>query len=376
MSPFCAGKCLDEEEIARRQNTRKRGSMKAEPAKLQMPLAAVTAIIPAYNEAANIEATIRSIQSQTYHVTQVIVVDDCSTDGTGDIARELGATVLRPPRNTGSKAAAQSYALPYVQTKFCVAIDADTEIDPEGIGHLMRSLADPYVAAASGFVLPRYVTTIWERGRYVEYLFAFTFFKAVQDFFDKPLIASGCFAAYRVDPIREAGGWSNRTLAEDMDLTWSLYRAGHKVRFVSDAVCYPIEPHDFHFVSKQLRRWSHGFIQNVRLHWRHLVHQPYLRSMVMIGIWDATVASFASLLLLPLLTVFFHPAFAFGFLIDLPAIAVPVLSKGWQRGEVGRAIFSLPCFLVLRVVSSVFMLRAVWMECVMVKPLLVYEKGH
>jgi hypothetical protein len=31
---------------------------------------------------------------------------------------------------------------------------------------------------------------------------------------------------------------------------------------------------------------------------------------------------------------------------------------------------------VLRVVSSVFMLRAVWMECVMVKPLLVYEKGH
>jgi hypothetical protein len=98
--------------------------------------------------------------------------------------------------------------------------------------------------------------------------------------------------------------------------------------------------------------------------------------MVMIGIWDATVASFASLLLLPLLTVFFHPAFALGFLIDLPAVAVPVLAKGWQRGEMGRAILSLPCFLVLRVVSSVFMLRAVWMECVMVKPLLVYEKGH
>jgi glycosyltransferase involved in cell wall biosynthesis len=58
-----------------------------------MPLAAVTAIIPAYNEAANIGATIRSIQSQTYHVTQIIVVDDCSTDGTGDIARELGQSV-------------------------------------------------------------------------------------------------------------------------------------------------------------------------------------------------------------------------------------------------------------------------------------------
>ena len=96
--------------------------MESKPAKLQMPLAAVTAIIPAYNEAANIRATIRSIQSQTYHVTQIIVVDDCSTDGTGDIARELGATVLRPPRNTGSKAAAQSYALPHVQTEFALPL--------------------------------------------------------------------------------------------------------------------------------------------------------------------------------------------------------------------------------------------------------------
>jgi GT2 family glycosyltransferase len=69
----------------------------------------------------------------------------------------------------------------------------------------------------------------------------------VQDTFEKPLIASGCFSAYRAERVREAGGWSNRTMAEDMDLTWSLYRAGHKVRFVSDAVCYPIEPHDSTF---------------------------------------------------------------------------------------------------------------------------------
>src|SRR5205823_12722075 len=65
---------------------------------------------------------------------------------------------------------------------------------------------------------------------------ALPIFKPVQDAFDRPLIASGCFSAYRVAAVREAGGWSNRTMAEDMDLTWSLYRAGHKVRFVSSAV--------------------------------------------------------------------------------------------------------------------------------------------
>jgi hypothetical protein len=98
--------------------------------------------------------------------------------------------------------------------------------------------------------------------------------------------------------------------------------------------------------------------------------------MVLISIWDAIVASLVSLLVLPLLVVFVHPAFAFGFFLDLPAIAVPVLVKAWQRGEVGRALLSLPCFLVMRVVSSVFMLRAAWLECVLMRPLLVYEKGH
>jgi biofilm PGA synthesis N-glycosyltransferase PgaC len=337
---------------------------------------AVTAIIPAYNEAASIAATIRSLQAQTYPIAEIIVIDDCSTDNTAGIARDLGVTVLCPPRNTGSKAAAQTYALPYVETEFCIAIDADTEVSPDGVGLLMRPFSDGNIAATCGFVIPRHIGSVWERGRYVEYLFAFTFFKAVQDAFEKPLISSGCFSAYRMTALRQAGGWSNRTMAEDMDLTWTFYRAGHKVRFVSDAVCYPIEPHDFHFLSKQLRRWSHGFIQNVRLHWRHLVHLPYLRSMVMIGIWDATVASLVSLVVLPLLAILVHPAFLLGFCIDLPAIAVPVMLKGWQRGEIGRVLLSLPCFLAMRVINSIFMLRAVWLECVVMKPLLVYEKGH
>ena len=139
---------------------------------------------------------------------------------------------------------------------------------------------------------------------------------------------------------------------------------------------YPIEPHNFNFFSKQLKRWSHGFIQNVRLHWRHVLHQPYLSAMVLIGLWDAVIASCVSLVVLPLLAILLHPAFLLGFFLDLPAIAVPVLTKAWQRSEMGNALISLPCFLVMRFVNAVFMIRAVWLECVVMRPLLVYEKGH
>jgi biofilm PGA synthesis N-glycosyltransferase PgaC len=336
----------------------------------------VTAIVPAYNEAESIADTIRSLQKQTRKVDEIIVVDDFSTDDTGEIVKSLGVTVLRPPRNTGSKAGAQTFALPFVRTEFCMAIDADTELAPDAVEKLVRALDSPTVAAACGFVLPRHVRTIWERGRYIEYLFAFSFYKPIQDFFEKPLISSGCFSAYRTDVLRQVGGWSTRTMAEDMDLTWTLYRRDHGVRFVPEALCYPIEPHNLHFLSKQLRRWSHGFIQNVRLHWRGVLDQPYLRSILAVGLWDATIASLAYLLLLPLLAVLVHPLFLLGYIIDLPAVAVPTIVKGFERGELVRVLLSLPCFVAMRIVNAVFMLRAVWTELIMGRTLLVYEKGH
>jgi biofilm PGA synthesis N-glycosyltransferase PgaC len=126
------------------------------------------------------------------------------------VARALGVRVVRPPSNTGSKAGAQNFALAHVRTAFTMAIDADTSLAPDAIERLLAAFADPRVVAACGFVIPRHVRTIWERGRYIEYLFAFTFYKQVQDYYGKPFIASGCFSAYRTDVLRAHGGWGTR----------------------------------------------------------------------------------------------------------------------------------------------------------------------
>lgn len=336
----------------------------------------LTVLVPAYNEAASIADTIHSLKAQSLPIDEIIVIDDFSNDDTGDVARRLGVTVLRPPQNTGSKAGAQNFALGYVVTGFTMAIDADTVLARDAIEKLMSAMDDPAIAAASGFVLPRHVKTLWERGRYIEYLFAFSFYKCIQDYYERPLISSGCFSVYRTDVLRANGGWNRRTLAEDMDLTWSFYQSGHGVRFVPEAVCYPIEPTNYHFMSKQLRRWSHGFLQNVRLHWRGVLHEPFLRSTIMVAMWDASMASVVSLFILPLLVIFVSPIFLLGYLVDLPAVMVPVLLKARQRGETGRALASLPSFFVLRIVNGLFMLRALWAEFVLRRPLTVYEKGH
>ncbi|HEX6575739.1 MAG TPA: glycosyltransferase family 2 protein, partial [Gemmatimonadaceae bacterium] len=268
--------------------------------------APLTVIIPAYNEGDSIADTIQSLLAQTVLAESIVVVDDCSTDKTSEVAAALGVRVIRPPVNTGSKAGAQNFALPFVRTRYTMAIDADTTLAPDAIEKLLARLEESGVAAACGFVIPRNVGTLWERGRYVEYLFAFTFYKQVQEYYEKPLISSGCFSMYRTDTLVAHRGWGTRTLAEDMDLTWSLYQSGEKVNFVPEAVCYPIEPHSFRFMSRQLKRWSHGFVQNVQLHWRGLLNVPYLRSAVAVSMWDATLASFVYLVLLPVLTLWFR----------------------------------------------------------------------
>ena len=340
-------------------------------------LPGVTVIVPAFNEAATILDTLQSLLHQTIAPTQIIVVDDCSTDATAQVARRCAVTLLQPPVNTGSKAGAQNFALPHVTTEYTLAVDADTIVAADAIEQFLVVMKDRDIAAACGLVVPRHVRTVWERGRYIEYLLAFSFYKPIQDHYGKPLIASGCFSIYRTAVLLAHGGWPTRTMAEDMDLTWTMYAAGERVRFTPAPVCYPIEPHSFGLMRKQLRRWSHGFMQNVQLHWPRAIAIRYLRSAIGVALWESTAASILYLGVLPLAAlVFQNPWLLLVYVLDAPALMAPVLTLAAQRNEFGRALTSIPSFFLLRVVNCAFVLEAIWSEMIVRRPLVTYEKGH
>lgn len=345
----------------------------------------LTILIPAYNEGKFIGETIKSVLAQTAPVAQIIVIDDCSKDETGDVARALGVRVVRPAKNCGSKATALNYGMEFVDTEFTLAIDADTTLAIDAVEKLMPLFDDPtaldnrgnsLIACVCGMVIPRNVKTLWERGRYVEYLYAFTFYKPIQDYYKRPMIASGCFSAYRTSVIRRLGGWSTRTVGEDMDLTWSIYRLGMCVRFAPEAVCFPVEPHNYHYISKQLNRWSHGFVQNVKVHWQHMLEVPFMRTAVAVAVWDSLVAIIGLFLIVPMLAIFVHPLFLLAYVMDLPTVCVPVLVAARKRGEIRKALAGLPGFFVLRFVNSFFVFRAFWNEFVARRSLKTFEKGH
>ncbi|MGH4022591.1 MAG: glycosyltransferase family 2 protein [Pseudonocardiaceae bacterium] len=302
---------------------------------------------PRIGEHATDGATIESLQKQTRAPEEIIVVDDFSDDATGAIAASYGVTVHRPPANTGTKAGAQNFALSHVNTTHCMVVDADTTLAPDAIEKILPAFDDGSIAAACGFVVPRRVKTVWERGRYIEYLFSFSFYKQVQDFYRRPLISSGCFSTYDTARLRELGGWQTRTMAEDMDLTWTIYEAGFGVRFMPEACSYPVEPENLRFLRKQLTRWSHAFVQNVRLHWRGIRSMRYLFSSVMVGYSDAVLASLVYLAVLPVLMVIASPWFILGYIIDAPVISTFAVMR--RRGP---RLAGLPGFLRLWLVGG------------------------
>ncbi|HEY4955749.1 MAG TPA: glycosyltransferase, partial [Gemmatimonadaceae bacterium] len=72
--------------VLRVRNSR---TLDAESADIPVPAPMVSVIVPARNEARNIERCVRSVLSTTWPNLEVIVVDDHSEDGTGEIARRI-----------------------------------------------------------------------------------------------------------------------------------------------------------------------------------------------------------------------------------------------------------------------------------------------
>jgi glycosyltransferase involved in cell wall biosynthesis len=96
----------------------------------------LVAVIPAYNEASRIRAVVRDAKK---FVDTVIVVDDGSTDGTADAAKEEGAFVVRHAHNGGAGAATMTgiEAARRMGADVIVTLDADEQHDPNEIPSLL-----------------------------------------------------------------------------------------------------------------------------------------------------------------------------------------------------------------------------------------------
>lgn len=96
-------------------------------------------IIPTYNEALAIGDAVRGILALELSNIEVLVIDDGSNDGTGDRAREAGATVLSHPYNIGNGAAVKT-GIRNARGAVLVFMDGDGQHDPQDIPRLVAEI--------------------------------------------------------------------------------------------------------------------------------------------------------------------------------------------------------------------------------------------
>lgn len=110
----------------------------------------VSVVIPLYNKARTISRTLQSVQAQTLADWECVIVDDGSTDGSGDVVARFGDPRFRVVRqaNAGPGRARNTGAREAV-SPFLTFIDADDEWHPGYLAHQVERLrAEPDVAAS------------------------------------------------------------------------------------------------------------------------------------------------------------------------------------------------------------------------------------
>lgn len=228
-------------------------------------------IVCARNEEAVIGRIVRDLLAQEYPpelVEVLVVAHNCDDDTAGEAARAGASVVVLADRATG-----KSYPIKAgleVLGERCDLIgvfDADARVEPG----LLRAIAERspgevcLQAEAVPIEDPEWLAAGYGFGRKARNLFWWR----PRESLGLGTTITGCGWFIRPDVFWDVFPRA-RTLTEDLELTASLYAAGHKVAYVSTARVAIGEPREFKSSVRQRTRWVRGHLGVVRLCWPRL----------------------------------------------------------------------------------------------------------
>lgn len=248
------------------------------PAPLKGPLPRVCIQLPLYNEPLVVEALLEKVSAIRWagQGTMEIQILDDSTDETSAIIERwlathpaevavVGISHIRRPNRHGYKAGALSYGMALTEAEFFAIFDADFRPEPDFLEQLMPHFADPKI----GVVQAR-----WEFANRKSSLL--TRFQGV--FLDAHFIveqearyAAGLFfnfngtaGIWRRRALDEAGGWTDDTVTEDLDVSYRAQLRGWKFIYRADYAVPSELPESMTAFKSQQRRWTKGGMQVMR----------------------------------------------------------------------------------------------------------------
>jgi len=181
-------------------------------------------VIPAFNEAENLETVIKKVTALGLPSCEIIVVDDGSTDGSADVALKAGANVVRHPYNIGNGAAVKT-GIRAARGRIILLMDGDGQHQPQDIPKLLAEAREYHMvvgARAKGSKLRFH--------RYAANMIYNWLASYVTQFNVKDL-TSGFRALPRVEALRFIDLLPN-TFSYPTTLTLAFLRSGLTVKYV------------------------------------------------------------------------------------------------------------------------------------------------
>ncbi len=192
----------------------------------------ISIIIPAYNEEEVIGSTIKTILSQSYPHSEVIVVNDGSTDETARVAESAGARVVSHPYNIGNGAAIKS-GIRSARGDVLVFMDGDGQHDPADIARLLEHI-------------PRYHMVIGARTKDSETHFHRTLANSVYNTFAsfiaefKVLDLTSGFRAMRAPDARRFCDMFPNRFSYPTTSTLAFIRSGRAIKYIPITTKYRV----------------------------------------------------------------------------------------------------------------------------------------
>ncbi|WPK12622.1 glycosyltransferase [Lysinibacillus louembei] len=229
----------------------------------------VSIFIPAHNEAVVIEQTLRAMSRLYYpkDKLEVIVINDNSSDNTGEIAQRFTEKypfirvieTVEPNKGKGKSSALNS-ALAASDSDIVVVYDADNTPERMAVWYLVMGLVnDPKAAATVGKFRVINADETWlTRFINIETICFQWMAQGGRWKWFKIATIPGTNFAIRRSVLESLGGWDVKALAEDTELTIRVYNMGYHIRFFPKAITWEQEPENLKVWWKQRTRWARG----------------------------------------------------------------------------------------------------------------------
>lgn len=321
----------------------------------------VSVIVPGYNEGVSIVDNIRTLLSLYYNNFEIVVVNDGSTDDTMEKiieAYELEKVnyyfdyrlpcervkavyksrnrsykkLMVVDKRNGGKADALNAGLNVVKNELVVCIDADTIIEQDALMKLAKpflEVRDKKLIGAGGVIriansceisggkitkirVPRK----WlPRAQVMEYTRAFLMGRIAWSELDGLLLISGALGMFDREIIIEAGGYSTKTVGEDMELVVRIRRLmadqgiPYQVAYIPDPLCWTEVPSTIKTLASQRSRWTRGTIETLYTHRKLFLNRKYGKLGILgypywlLFEWFAPILEFIGLLIFGFLAI-------------------------------------------------------------------------